>query len=161
VKQSPVPLPANFLAAMNSTPPTSRTIPTSQTPKSSPSLSPKSTAPVPIPKFPGMTPHQAAAQAANSPTPPHKEQGPSHDIHPRVALADATNTAQQHVADQPTGVPDSIHFSGTDSASPEWTRSAHQPVAQEFPDVPGSESMEFMEKMMANLRRVSQSGLSP
>lgn len=26
---------------------------------------------------------------------------------------------------------------------------------QEFPDVPGSESMEFMEKMMANLRRVS------
>lgn len=27
---------------------------------------------------------------------------------------------------------------------------------QEFPDVPGSESMEFMEAMMANLRRVVQ-----
>ena len=26
---------------------------------------------------------------------------------------------------------------------------------QDFPDVPGSESMEFMEKMMANLRKLS------
>jgi hypothetical protein len=26
---------------------------------------------------------------------------------------------------------------------------------QEFPDVPGTESMEFMERMMANLRRVA------
>lgn len=31
-------------------------------------------------------------------------------------------------------------------------------TTQEFPDVPGSESMEFMEKMMANLRRVVQQG---
>lgn len=27
---------------------------------------------------------------------------------------------------------------------------------QEFPDVPGSESMEFVEKLMENLRKVSQ-----
>jgi hypothetical protein len=37
---------------------------------------------------------------------------------------------------------------------PPNTKSVTDDAVQEFPDVPGSESMEFMENMMANLRRV-------
>jgi len=96
---------------------------------------------VPIPKFPSMTPHQAAARAAASQkmtsmasnAPQAKQTG--HGQGSAVA-----NQGQSDLALSPTNVPavEARAAAGT----------------QEFSDVPGTESMEFMERMMANLRRV-------
>ena len=84
-----------------------------------------STTPVPIPKFPGMTPHQAAAKLTQQ-----------RDL----SLEGGANGGSEcgGMGNSSIPVPEEPMPLGT----------------QEFPDVPGGESMEFMEKMMANLRRV-------
>lgn len=91
-----------------------------------------STTPVPIPRLPGMTPHQAAAQAMKqTPIPAYP-----------FPQAPPNGVPAAHSADIP--MPDAAALPQAELAG-----------TQEFPDVPGSESMEFMEKMMANLRKVS------
>lgn len=183
-KESPVPLPANFLAAMKSssgaspsapkppvtqataqpavsgaqlaqpkvsTPQPSEVAKTSKSPSSAGSPARNgsakiSTTPVPVPKFPVMTPHQAAARAQKaSPPMPNTQQG-------QQASPGLVSAAPSGVQPIPVPAP-SVPTAGamvTDALAAART--------QEFPDVPGSESMEFMEKMMANLRRVVQGG---
>lgn len=103
---------------------------------------------MPIPKFSGMTPHQAAAKAHPPTQVGGKESelsiqvqpGPSTAITP-VAMRDDTQIPQQAMLTPTKGSIDEIE---PDSSG----------EVQDFPDVPGRESMEFMERMMANLRRV-------
>ena len=184
-KESPVPLPANFLAAMSSSPgapPSASKGPPVQTTAqpaattgaqvgqhtaSSPQLSVGvstpvsagspgrsiaakiSTTPIPVPRFPGMTPHQAAARAAAS----------------QKTTPAGLNTQQvQEAAQDPVSVTpkDEQTITPTEGDVPMTESPASQVQAAgrtlEFADVPGSESMEFMERMMANLRRVVQGG---
>uniref|UniRef100_A0A8H7TRL2 [histone H3]-trimethyl-L-lysine(9) demethylase n=1 Tax=Bionectria ochroleuca TaxID=29856 RepID=A0A8H7TRL2_BIOOC len=158
-KESPVPLPPNFLAAMTSkgtSSPNSEVSapPTPTADKGERSITVagitphRTVTPVPIPKFSGMTPHQAAAKAHPPTQVGGKESelsiqvqpGPSTAITP-VAMRDDTQIPQQAMLTPTKGSIDEIE---PDSSG----------EVQDFPDVPGRESMEFMERMMANLRRV-------
>lgn len=130
-KESPVPLPANFLAALMSSPntphapksssPNSSTSPTTPTTATSPSSVKTSNTPVPLPQFatglPGQQKHG------------HEQGCMSH-----------------HQITQPQPNPMSPPMQ---SSVPIGTH------MQEFADVPGRESMEFVENMMQNLRRAS------
>lgn len=188
-KESPVPLPANFLAAMGSSPgasPSSSKLPTTQatgrlvatavesqetqsraaTPQPTgtaatvttpgPAGSPTrdnagrvSTTPVPIPKFPSMTPHQAAARAAAS---QKMTSMASNDTDTQKAQQKGHGQGNNTLANQ--GQPN-LALSTTNVPQIEASAASGR---QEFPDVPGTESMEFMERMMANLRRVAGGG---
>ena len=183
-KESPVPLPANFLAAMNSSPGASPSAskpppaqataqasvttgaqlghPTAASPQPSVTVDTPgsagsrgdnnaakfSTTPVPVPKFPVMTPHQAAARAVASQ--PMESKGPNTQQVRGAPLEPVSVTPN---AEKPTlSAEGDVPMTGTlanQVSAPGGTL--------EFADVPGSESMEFMEKMMANLRRVVQS----
>lgn len=202
-KQSPVPLPANFLAAMTSSPgtpaPSSSKAsplqpstpragspnPNSTAPPLSSASSPRrpatplqqqpsriSTTPVPLPRSSAPTQGDTAAsstpclaraepskssEAKEQPTdtPPkvtasinETPNSTNHNVIPGMetssALATPTpSTNQQAGADRPQAAP---HRSKT--------MTHHQPEG--FPDVPGCESMEFVERMMVNLRKASQ-----
>ncbi|KAL6864450.1 hypothetical protein J3F83DRAFT_761814 [Trichoderma novae-zelandiae] len=186
-KQSPVPLPANFLAAMTSSPsttapPSAKHSPLRQASPAAASPSTKaavassppppqeagistgsmakatqqapriSTTPVPLPKF--AIPYQGnAAVSSSSParvaTPNMTQPTRSASLGPQgqdgrasTASMPASTTMQQVKDDQP--IP-SYH------TQPPFQ---HQPEG--FPDVPGCESMELVERMMENLRRASQ-----
>jgi hypothetical protein len=124
-------------------------------PASSPSGRPF-VAPVSVPKFTGMTPHQAAAKASFAGLPPSTPENALGIISPNSAYVPAD------------AIPPTKHvsFAPCESGSVEAGLAVQQAASrsqvdsaaalQEFPDVPGSESMEFMERMMANLRRVVQ-----
>lgn len=167
-KQSPVPLPPNFLAAMSSSPPASspskpssplvgstndpRPQPQQPSPAGlkgqkqyfSPSPGPSQPSQVPpgqttaafVPRFPIVTPHQAAAKAAAAPRP----NGAIIETAPAVPYAPAQTV--------PNMMPNLMQQSANLSDG----------GIQTFPDVPGGESMEFVERLMGNLRRVSQRG---
>ncbi|KAJ4857686.1 jmjC domain, hydroxylase domain-containing protein [Trichoderma breve] len=132
-KQSPVPLPANFLAAM--TPSAGTPAPSSA--KHSP-LQPGSPQ--------GAYPSTKAA-VASSPSPPQESTSPGSSTPKAVQ-------PPQRISTTPVPLPKfSMSFQGT-SSSPTKTAMHHQPEG--FPDVPGCESMEFVERMMENLRKASQ-----
>jgi hypothetical protein len=137
-----------------------------------------STTPVPLPKLPGMTPYQAASRAqAASPDLAQPNNAPAdvpkagllqkdQPIHPpahsdwgtdRHAPAPMEQTAGQ-MASEPSLPPNTADHdvpndavSQLDRLEPTWSN-GHQ----ESPNVPGHESMEFVERMMQNLRRASQ-----
>jgi flagellum-specific peptidoglycan hydrolase FlgJ len=231
-KQSPVPLPANFLASMTSGPPTPASsklsqhtqaednhvteaveqtatstvatqalpvpAPQSAIPAAKPSTVPGkvSTTPVPLPRLPGMTPYQAAAQAhgahpeetrprsnpSDGPPSMNAQMGtsslPPMNINPmgyqhnsesvtrieesgpnRPLAASTTPTAPFPPSNIPAPSASTndanIKVHGRESLADQTMLStSNEP--QEFPDVPGCESMEFVERMMQNLRRASQ-----
>lgn len=163
-----MPLPANFLAAMNSTPSAPSTGATQKSPKGS--VTNKQT-PVPIPQLPGISP-MASQQQPGVPQQAILDQSPR----------GSTRTTARASTRQPAG---SVQISS--STSPTYTptrkqvpahpvqpaeRPLPEPVTkgsntlsktgpyepEGFPDVPGCESMEFVERLMSNLRKVSQRG---
>ncbi|OAA76010.1 jumonji family transcription factor [Akanthomyces lecanii RCEF 1005] len=144
-KQSPVPLPPSFLAAMGAPAPTApqkQAQPASASPLSAtpalvatPSqpqsakqteIAKISTTPVPLPSF-ASTPQQPASALKNTQT---SESNSSVNIGSSATIAK----------------PFTLH------------RSQMRMEQQEFADVPGRESMEFVDNMMRNLRRASQQG---
>lgn len=88
-----------------------------------------------------MTPHQAAAKAGSAELPSTLSSSNHPAKRVSFALSEAGPGETSVAGEQKPAV---AHVD--DSGAP-----------QEFPDVPGSESMEFMEAMMANLRRVVRS----
>ncbi|KAJ3533691.1 hypothetical protein NM208_g7872 [Fusarium decemcellulare] len=198
-KESPVPLPANFLAAMTSTttsasrrsslqhsenkglpaeskptagspPPTQRSPGQVATSRATPGARISQT-PVPIPQVPGIPPPATGAQhhvptqkpatlseslasqqkgptfetsRSQTSVPPQSNLGPDHQRHePPMRQAQPGQHASPVPAKQPSTVPAS-------------NNPPYEP--QGFPDVPGCESMEFVERLMQNLRKVSQRG---
>ncbi|PTB63798.1 hypothetical protein BBK36DRAFT_1126137 [Trichoderma citrinoviride] len=137
-KQSPVPLPANFLAAMTS--------------------SPGSTAPPSV----KHSPLRQASPVAASPN--TKVAGPADTLRKAAVSVNGTgnHTPQQSGLDRgmsTTSVPVSttIHPVKDDQPSPSYsTQPLYHHEPEGFPDVPGCESMEFVERMMENLRKASQ-----
>ncbi|KAM3510865.1 hypothetical protein MY11210_005468 [Beauveria gryllotalpidicola] len=149
-KQSPVPLPPGFLAAMGTSTPASAPAKASQPPPPSTlSAAPAapatpsetllakpieavriSTTPVPLPSF-ALTPQQHASALKNM----HTAQN-NGDVDTTPSAADSTLAISRQ-------------------------SSQAQMEPQEFVDVPGRESMEFVDNMMRNLRRASQQGMSP
>lgn len=148
---TPVPLPANFLAAIGESAPTSPSpaveeVQRDVTPVTN--LPTKiSTTPVPVPKFPGMPARPSAESQSDSAA-------------TLIALSrNGESSTQDNGAMKWKIISPGAHktLSPTEcSAQNVPAPAAQQTEPQEFPDVPGSESMEFMEKMMANLRRVVQ-----
>ncbi|EHK16031.1 uncharacterized protein TRIVIDRAFT_163714 [Trichoderma virens Gv29-8] len=130
-KQSPVPLPANFLAAMTSSPGTPAPSSTKNSPL--PPASPQAASP--------STKAAAAAPIIETPN------GASHNVIPDMKISAAsimpTITTNRHAGDG----------QNPQSSRTKYT-THHQPEG--FPDVPGCESMEFVERMMENLRKASQ-----
>ncbi|KAK5997800.1 DNA damage-responsive transcriptional repressor RPH1 [Cladobotryum mycophilum] len=208
IKQSPVPLPANFLAAMTSLPstPASSSKPSPLNSQAQQAHSAKNTAspagsqgspanasnnsgpatksahpakvsttPVPLPTF--SIPSQSAAQSNLSGTQPvSKVPQPSisqrASAPARSAITTTPKDSKNVIGDivpptakapnvkeglSPTvGAPVAQTLGGNTNTQPSVipTITQHQP--QEFPDVPGCESMEFVERMIGNLRRASQ-----
>lgn len=124
-----------------------------------------------------MTPHQAAAKSRSSDvqggtgsTIPHAQQQQSAtapcEHMGKVGVAGHQNPSKP--LEKPDTAIANLPVSAPAPARPEATvptttpcngasKTAAEPAeedVQDFPDVPGKESMEFMEKMMANLRRV-------
>lgn len=129
----------------------SATPPSASTPSRRPSV-----APISVPKFIGMTPHQAAAKASFAGLPPSTPENALGIIHPGSAHMPASAMPPtKHVSFAPceTGSVEAGLAVEQAASRPQVDGAA---APQEFPDVPGSESMEFMERMMANLRRVVQ-----
>ena len=124
-------------------------------PSASTSLGRPLVAPVSVPKFTGMTPHQALAKAGFGGLPPTPENalGIIRPNSAHVPAGDIPPTKHVSFAPCETGSVEVGH-AVQQAASRRQVDGAASP--QEFPDVPGSESMEFMERMMANLRRVVQ-----
>lgn len=162
-KESPVPLPANFLAAMTTTSNTHTAGSNMASPqaskhrspgdpqasqepqtKSSPTISipgdtiKVSTTPIPTLQVSSTTSQSGAATPATSLPVYSSEQG-------KVLDTITAQPAQSHLEakNQPLSQP----TAGNAAIEP-----------QDFPDVPGCESMEFVERLMQNLRRVSQQG---
>ncbi|CAM1510462.1 Fc.00g007970.m01.CDS01 [Cosmosporella sp. VM-42] len=175
-KESPVPLPANFLAAMTSstntpasspkpsiqssgndspsvkaqstasTPPVTQALQAVTTPAKPGSLPKISTTPVPIPKLPGMAQKHLAAQSI---TP-----------QPRQALS---STQMPGIKAEPLGLSPPSQMQAAQAQQAVSTATSQPSTGlpagygpQEFADVPGGESMEFVERLMNNLRKVSQ-----
>ncbi|KAF5691767.1 regulator of deoxyribodipyrimidine photo-lyase PHR1 [Fusarium circinatum] len=164
-KESPVPLPANFLASMAptskipalvatgkpilqqaeskvspSTPKVAKSIRAPQQtlsngqPMNSQKLGTKvSKTPVPIPRLPGVA--QISAQGSASASAPTQQHGAS-------PLQDSKMTSTDS---------DVVH--ATDTTAPATGTSSGQ---QDFADVPGGESMEFMDRLMASIRTIAR-----
>ncbi|UNI24603.1 hypothetical protein JDV02_010337 [Purpureocillium takamizusanense] len=164
-KQSPVPLPPHILAAMGSTPGTPTPAPPSSTsatpaneldravaqasPAAQTSLSPTpmsgvkattplrmSTTPVPIPRLPGIS--QAATA---SPVPSPQVENASV---PEIGASSLDAPPQQALT------------SAISAPLDTQTSRVDEQKCQEFADVPGRGSMEFVERMMENLKKASQ-----
>ncbi|PHH79030.1 hypothetical protein CDD80_5744 [Ophiocordyceps camponoti-rufipedis] len=178
-RESPVPLPANFLAAMASSPgsqqASSSPQPVSQS--QSPGLQALSTqasslqAPSMQPHKPVMLPPPAFCQQRVATPESQTDRG--------VQLAHSGPTAGPRIevdgnqssrtSEMPRNIPDSSAQATSQAGASTSIEAAVQNVTpgtgvsdprvglqQEFPDVPGSESMRFVERMMENLKRVSQ-----
>ncbi|KAL7926478.1 hypothetical protein ACQKWADRAFT_280422 [Trichoderma austrokoningii] len=201
-KQSPVPLPAGFLAAMASsstgTPsqssskasPPQPSSPQAGSPNAAKSAVPSSSSstslrgsaapqqpqrisvtPVPLPKF-SMLPQESRAATAKPESPQAKgPNGSKDDVPgaptPKQAAVPSIETpfnTNNVIPDMKQSAalltPFSTINQQTMADRPPQPRTArttmhhHQPEG--FPDVPGCESMEFVDRMMENLRRASQ-----
>ncbi|KAK7423899.1 hypothetical protein QQX98_000770 [Neonectria punicea] len=159
-KESPVPLPANFLAAMTSTPSSLAT----QASEHASSADPKSAqehptsssptqlvsiTPVPIPQVAGMTPKPGATRPVAIPV----QQTPAAVQKPAATTPAGSELSEVSTTTQP------VQQQGPEARSQQPTgptseKARSQP--EDFPDVPGSESMEFVERLMQNLRNASQ-----
>lgn len=146
-KQSPVPLPPGFLAAMGTPTPVTG-VPTNQT-------QPASASPLSATPAVATTPiqHQPAkpAEVAKISTTPVPL--PSFGLTPQHSSALKNGQTSQWTGN--------VHFAPTPAAAlPATTQQKYhaQMDQQEFPDFPGRESMEFVDNMMRNLRRASQQG---
>ncbi|KAH7320886.1 hypothetical protein B0I35DRAFT_450522 [Stachybotrys elegans] len=172
-KQSPVPLPANFLAAMTSSPATPSPLSNKATPTedSGAQSGPEgqiSMTPVPLPKIPALVPNQAVGAGVvttHNNSPSHAGNSPTAGIQSSEPQAVTTRPGgpsfQQgmHIEGKPA--PSGAHMQGglyarTSEAAPEPGSAPDGDRPQEFADVPGRESMQFVERMMQNLRRASQ-----
>ncbi|KAG5661084.1 hypothetical protein KAF25_002727 [Fusarium avenaceum] len=185
-KESPVPLPANFLAAMTPTPispairqpalqqPESKGSPI--TPKSAktlqgPQLSASSehtvnrqpfgakvsNTPVPIPRLPGLVqksasrPQQNAQLHSPAVLQGHSTEFPPSQIGGPVLTPEAVRR-QASSASQGNGNP----TANQECASHTVTLAKNAPSGtQEFSDVPGKESMEFMDRLLTNIRTIA------
>ncbi|KAI6756668.1 hypothetical protein HG530_011266 [Fusarium avenaceum] len=184
-KESPVPLPANFLAAMTPTPnspavrqpalqqPESKGSPI--TPKSAktlqgPQLSASSehtvnrqpfgakvsNTPVPIPRLPGLVQKSASRPQQNAPLhSPAVLQGHSTEFPPQIGgpvLTPEAARRQASSASQGNGHP----TANQECASHTAILAKNAPSGtQEFSDVPGKESMEFMDRLLTNIRTIA------
>ncbi|EQK99665.1 regulator of deoxyribodipyrimidine photo-lyase PHR1 [Ophiocordyceps sinensis CO18] len=172
-KQSPVPLPANFLAAMASSP-SGTLMGTGLTPGPGPSQAWAGMEPVTRPfhahadadaAAAGPGPQAYSAQAAGTARPhapalrlPSMSLGPvaSQDAGWRAETSPLVEQGPGPVSTQFRGGPRS-HVQGSSESPGNQTGSAGH-IKQEFSDVPGCESMRFVERMMENLKRASQRG---
>ena len=198
VKESPVPLPANFLAAMSASPSTptnqdrtsemqasisEESVPNQQPSapavqvledlRSSPealndSISKQTAAsrvsitPVPLPKFAGLASTQPAETGDFNIEVPVVENSKENmcntsngALAPEFSLGEATSSDEVEQAPRPAIAAVEPHQSETG----ELELSNKIPIQhQEFADVPGSESMDFVERMMHNLKRASLGG---
>ncbi|KAH7133337.1 hypothetical protein B0J13DRAFT_481032 [Dactylonectria estremocensis] len=138
-KESPVPLPANFLAAMTSSPKTTKSSPTQTVPGDTIKVS---TTPIPIPQLPGMM----------------NSSGPMTQVSARLPATSlpASSQGQGKVSENHTGQPAQTTHQTKDQPLAEASSTDAPFAPQGFPDVPGCESMEFVERLMQNLRKVSQ-----
>ncbi|KEY69691.1 hypothetical protein S7711_03177 [Stachybotrys chartarum IBT 7711] len=211
-KQSPVPLPANFLAAMTTAPSTATSTKTtsqrdtSAEPKrteqglppapaataapviAKPAPSKMSLTPVPLPKFPTSVSNQVLGvieknEARNCPNVDHAAGRSQIEATPQnvpdassASIPASTKTLSSYPEFRPVGC--ALTTNHAHAAAPVRRMNNHlqggyepmapsgpigvqpklgqSPQTQEFPDVPGCESMEFVERMMQNLRRASQ-----
>ncbi|KAF4966643.1 hypothetical protein FSARC_5692 [Fusarium sarcochroum] len=202
-KESPVPLPANFLAAMTSTPnasaasqqPENKGSPADakstrdmQVAQQSPSREPIadkqplgtkiSKTPVPIPRLPGFPQVPAPREQQSAPSQTRQSQSTGRLSSQTGGLASTPGGTQlQAVAAAQDGKPQHlgpITANSNPGYEPQTApaqqasmiANKHHPTApavkitphepQGFPDVPGSGSMEFMERLLANLRTIAQ-----
>ncbi|KAH6885771.1 hypothetical protein B0T10DRAFT_491569 [Thelonectria olida] len=167
-KESPVPLPANFLAAMTSTahiPTTTQAQPVGSAPSkgSTPKTSQKqplapspgtsatgmgskiSTTPVPVPQLPGIA--QSPTSAQSSPVTTGQTASVPGSGRRTRSMSQVSPTGQQQ--SPPSAPPPQQAGVSSDNTNAE---------TPSFADVPGGGSMEFVEKLMRNLRRVSRRG---
>ncbi|KAF5027776.1 hypothetical protein F66182_107 [Fusarium sp. NRRL 66182] len=217
-KESPVPLPANFLAAMTPTPNTSVPTPAPPAPPPAASQPPLqqpeskgshivsksargtlqvaqqplpseapagkqlasakiSQTPVPIPRLPGLSQIMATRElsAAVKGQATAQEQPNGHLPSMAGGLSFTSEATQQQDAasaqgDKPqhSNLGYASQIAGAQqipsNASNHATASmpkinSYEP--QEFPDVPGGESMEFMERLVANICRIAQRNTTP
>ncbi|RGP72040.1 DNA damage-responsive transcriptional repressor rph1 [Fusarium sporotrichioides] len=193
-KESPVPLPANFLAAMTSTPNTAaatagqpalqqpsnkgspvepkpaRKVQATQQPPSevhTPGRQPLgakiSKTPVPIPRLPGFMPVSTSREQAalTQKHVPNQEQSncrlPSYQGSPVTPVATQEQTASS-VRDG------KLVLTNTNQENAPQTVLAEQAIPwdqQDFPDVPGSESMKFMDSLLENIRTIARRDEKP
>jgi hypothetical protein len=112
-----------------------------------------STTPIPVPNFPMGMPSPAATKMSPARTPDaapvisglEYSSTPSNTTHPAAVSYNMAVDSSKAMPSQNLGAW---------QQQPPNAKSVTDDAVQEFPDVPGSESMEFMENMMANLRRV-------
>lgn len=156
-KQSPVPLPPGFLAAMGGSPPTPSAPPKqTQTAFASPlSATPAAIATPATTATTSQAQPEKSAEAAKISTTPVPL--PSFALTPQQPISALKNTATA----QSNG--NANMASSAAAPQPASLQQCGQMVMeqQEFADVPGRESMEFVDNMMRNLRRASQQGTPP
>ncbi|RDA87228.1 hypothetical protein CP532_2518 [Ophiocordyceps camponoti-leonardi (nom. inval.)] len=147
-RQSPVPLPANFLAAIASSPGGSQSASSSA---QAASLQAASSLPAPNiqPPKPVMVPPPDGSQ---SPAARPQSQG----VTGARCEADEANERQAALSIPEQTMLGEQSLSESSSSSHDGIRNPSMTLQQQFSDVPGSESMKFVERMMENLKRVSQ-----
>ncbi|RGP64111.1 DNA damage-responsive transcriptional repressor rph1 [Fusarium longipes] len=187
-KESPVPLPANYLAAMTSTPNTTAATagqPALQPPSNKASLvepnsarkvqatqkSPSgehtpcrqplgakvSKTPVPVPRLPGSMPTPATRGQAASPQTqvPNQCQPPVRLSSQLGSPVSPSATQEQMALSVQDGKPTPASANPGITPQVESAKQAISPQPQDFPDVPGSESMKFMDGLLANIRTIA------
>ncbi|OAA52874.1 jumonji family transcription factor [Cordyceps fumosorosea ARSEF 2679] len=140
-KQSPVPLPPGFLAAMGASPPPAAA---PGTEKQAATASPVA---VTAPSQPRIAKPSEAAKISRTPVPlPSSALASRH----HASIIKNTSTSQNN---------GNVDIASTErEPTPPQKYYQTPPEQQEFVDVPGRESMEFVDNMMRNLRRASQQG---
>lgn len=162
-----MPLPANFLAAMNSTQSPPAAGATQKSPKGS--VLNKQT-PVPIPQLPGIPPmasqqqpgvHQQAildqpSRGSPRTTTRASTRQPTGSVHISSSTNPTSGPTHKQVPAHPVQPARTLPVPVPKGSNALSKTGTYEP--QEFPDVPGCESMEFVERLMSNLRKVSQRG---
>ncbi|KAF4988896.1 hypothetical protein FGRMN_9477 [Fusarium graminum] len=185
-KESPVPLPANFLAAMAPTPssPAIRQPVVQQPENEDPPVAPKSekslqgaqrsptgespanrqppgakvsNTPVPIPRVPGLVPQPAARPQYH--TPPQftaVPQGLPAESSSRVGgTVPIPKAGRRQTASASQGSKLTITNQKYTPHTSTTEKNAPFNKVQDFPDVPGKESMKFMERLLSNIRTIA------
>lgn len=163
-----MPLPANFLAAMSSTQSAPAAEATQKSPKGS---AMNKQTPVPIPRLPGIPPvasqqhagvHQQAisnqsSRAVTTTTAGAATCQSAGPAHIPSSTSPASSQAHKQVPTHPAqAAEDTLPAPVQKESNIPPKTGSFEP--QGFPDVPGCESMEFVERLMSNLRKVSQRG---
>ncbi|KAG8675684.1 hypothetical protein FPOAC2_01754 [Fusarium poae] len=192
-KESPVPLPANFLAAMTSTPntmaaagqlalqqpsnkgspvepkPVRKVQATQQSPSgaSTPGKQPLgakiSETPVPIPRLPGFVPVSTSREQAASPQTHvlnHNQSSrllPSHQGSPVTPVA----TKEQMTPSVRDGKLALTNVNPGNAPQTVLAEQANLFQPHDFPDVPGSGSMKFMDSLLENIRTIARRDEKP